>query len=160
VTRHEIQAIIDNQFSTPEQRANAEKLLATQSPSTEINLPEWWANLARSDANPTRRAKKFADLRERYKNNPEALACFTAEREALKAKRAVYGLGPTVSETDIVAYCYDEEIEQTLRDKGRGYCGTVAWYVEVGHLSPENAEIAAKNFAERKVNSPLVRERA
>lgn len=100
------------------------------------SLAEWWADLARSDANPERRAKKFADLRERYKTPPNALRSFAPERENLRAKRDIYDLGGG----DVIGRVYDEEIPALLAEKGRGYYGTKAYYIEMKGMTQEAAE--------------------
>lgn len=153
MTKTELQAIIDNPASDEQQRQQAQTLLdkmdAQYTSTCEVNLPEWWADLARTDRDPVRRAHKFKQLRETYKNNPEALACFTAERENMRAKRAVYD----IDGGDIIGYAYDEDIPALLAAKGRGYYGTEAYYVEMRHMTSEAATEAAKLFGDREARA-------
>jgi hypothetical protein len=121
---------------------------ATQALSKVQNQPaegfdpsaEMWADLARTDRDPVRRAHKFSQLRETYKNNPEALKSLSHERETMRAKRAVYDSDGG----DIIGYAYDEDVPALIAEKGKGYYKTVAYYVEMRGLTPDAAEKQVK----------------
>lgn len=97
MTRQELQAVVDNPMSDEQQQATAQALLdkipaPVQSDGTEGFNPdaEMWADYARSNIDPIRRAKMFTDFRHQYEKDPVALRSFTSERECLRAKRIIW----------------------------------------------------------------------
>jgi len=122
----------------------AQRDKATQALSKLENQPtdgfdssaEMWADFARRKADPALRAKWFEECREKYKNDPVALRSFTPEREALRAKRDVYDKHGG----DVIGQAYDEDIPALLAAKGRGYFGTVAYFVERKGMTQEAAK--------------------
>jgi hypothetical protein len=146
LTKEQLNLIINDASSTKQQVGQATSLLAAMEPSTgEFNYAEMWASYARSLRDPARRAQMFKDFREDYKNDPVAFASFAPEREHLRAKRGVYDLDGG----DIIGYAFDEDIPQLLAEKGRGYYGTTAYFIERRGMSQEAAELAASEHRER-----------
>jgi hypothetical protein len=154
-SRQELEQLASNPLADEQQRERAQaafKALESVSSTGEFNLPEWWADLARTDRDPVRRAHKFKQLRETYNNNPSALRSFTPERENLRAKRDVYDLHGG----DVIGAAFDEEIPELLAEKGIGYYGTALYYVEMRGLTPEAAAEAAKRHMEGLHQSAII----
>jgi len=105
MTKTEIQAIIDNPLSTPEQRADAQTLLDKMTGSTEPPSEfRLYCDLAGFDLDAeslARHARGFPDAKMRHecfeasraswKNNPKGMKSFTLEREMLPQERRNYG---------------------------------------------------------------------
>jgi hypothetical protein len=144
----QIKKILDSQLSSPEQKAKAQAALdsTNNQPTGEFDPnAEMWAQLARSHADPERRAQWFSDFREKFKNDPIALRSFTPEGEHLRAKRNVYDQHGG----DVIGQAYDEDIQGLLQTKGRGYYGTIAYYVERKSMTPEAAKLASEKHMEQ-----------
>jgi len=159
MTKAELEQLVADPLADEQQRADAQALLdklniSTSSTGEFDSSAEMWASLARTDANPERRAKQFADLRERYKLEPSALRSFTPERETLRVKRNVYDQHGG----DVIGQAYDEDIPALLAEKGRGYYGTVDYYISMRGMTPAFAVLAAKEHGERQHTNALIDE--
>jgi hypothetical protein len=109
--QQELEAIANDTTGiyTTAQKAKAQAALTDSKPHTEELLDpniELWAGLARSNANPERRAQMFADFRQQYAKDPVALRSFTPERENLRVRRLIWD--PITWQ--VAARLYDEEI--------------------------------------------------
>jgi hypothetical protein len=107
----ELNEIISSPTSTASQKNTAQSLIDAQSPvsvqSGEFDSnAEMLASHIRGFADPKFRAQCFSGEREKSVNGSVWLKSFTPEREALRAKRRVYG----PNGGDIVNYCYDEDM--------------------------------------------------
>ena len=100
-SRQELEAILSHPLSTLEQKAEAEKLLSTDSkPTSEFQLycdlagfdstAEILARHARGWADPVQRHKSFEMLRESWKTNSRGMKSFSLERENLPQERRGY----------------------------------------------------------------------
>ncbi len=155
MTRESLLNIINNPLSDEQQRADAQGMLDKLTNTGEFDPnAEMWAQLARSTADSECRAKWFSDFRDKYKNDPVALRSFTPERENLRAKRKIYDQFGG----DVVAECYDEEIPKVLAEKGRGYYGTIAFYVERKGMTQEAAVVAAEEYMEQLHQNAIIDE--
>lgn len=109
MTRLELQTIVNDTSGiyTSEQKAKALALVDSK-PTEELDPnPELWAGLARSNANPERRAQMFNDFRSQYAKDPVAMRSFTPARESLHVHRLIW------DETwQVKARLFDEEIAQ------------------------------------------------
>jgi hypothetical protein len=159
MTKTELQTIVNDTAGiyTSEQKVKAQAALADlKNQPTEgfDSSAEMWAQLARRHADPERRAQWFSDFREKFKNDPIALRSFTPERENLRAKRNVYDQHGG----DVIGQVFDDEIPQLLQEKGRGYYGTIAYYVERKGMTPEAAAVAASEHMERVHTNAIIDE--
>lgn len=154
MTKQELLAVVDNPLSDSQQRTDAQALLDKLNTGTAefAAMPEMMATCFRNDANSERRAEKFAEARERYKSDPAALNSFTPDREHLLAKRDVYDQHGG----DVIGQAYDEDIPALLAAKGRGYFGTVAYFVERKGMTQEAASQAALRHMERQHTAALI----
>ena len=153
MTKTELQTIVNDTAGiyTSDQRVKATQALAdltnlaTQNTESFDSSAEMWAQLARSHADPERRAQWFSAFREKFKNDPIALRSFTPEREHLRAKRNVYDQHGG----DVIGQAYDEDIQGLLQTKGRGYYGTVTYYIERKGMTLEAAKLASEKHMEQ-----------